>query len=113
MCRHCAFTLLCCFWSLLFAVNEERGAFGGTWTRGKVFDVTRKGRRWQCICWWAYRLVRKGMVQYFTVPLVVCTDSAQTAWTAGNPSKVHAESEQSIQSPYRVQGQSTDSTQTP
>jgi hypothetical protein len=61
----------------LFAVNEERvaafgiceiasqyckrGAFGGTWTRGEVFDITKEGRRWQCICWWAYRLVRKGV----------------------------------------------------
>ena len=46
-------------------------------------------------------------------PLVVCTDSAKTAQTAGNPSKVCTESKQSMQTPYRVQGQSTDSTQTP
>src|SRR5882757_2926314 len=32
--------------------------------------------------------------QYFTVPLVVCMDSTQTAWTTQNLSTVHTESVQ-------------------
>jgi len=52
--------------------------------------------------------VLTGKCQYFTVPLVVRTDSAQTARTARNPSKVRTESAWNPNSPSRVRTESED-----